>query len=374
RLSAFGMEILAYDPFTTRERAEELGVKLIEIDEILAESDFLTVHTPLTEKTKGLISLKNAEKIKKGICLVNCARGGIFEENDLVELIENGVVKSVALDVYSQEPPDEKLYEILKHPAIVCTPHLGASTTEAQSKVAEQIADQIADALEKKEFKGSLNGKSIALSTNAEVQPFLQLAERLGRFISQLAPQHIDELEISYTGTCAKHADVLTDSVLRGFLDRNTDDTINLINARYHAGERGLKIKETISSESATFSDLITVELEDSADYKQVSATVFGKDDFRIVNIDGYTIEIDLAGEIMIYSNVDKPGMLASASSMLAKNQVNIASLSLGRNQKTAQAITAITVDKHMNDDDVNEIREMKGIDKLHYISLTNGH
>ncbi|MEX0771953.1 MAG: phosphoglycerate dehydrogenase [Balneolales bacterium] len=374
RLSAFGMEILAYDPFTTRERAEELGVKLIEIDEILAESDFLTVHTPLTEKTKGLISLKNAEKIKKGICLVNCARGGIFEENDLVELIENGVVKSVALDVYSQEPPDEKLYEILKHPAIVCTPHLGASTTEAQSKVAEQIADQIADALEKKEFKGSLNGKSIALSTNAEVQPFLQLAERLGRFISQLAPQHIDELEISYTGTCAKHADVLTDSVLRGFLDRNTDDTINLINARYHAGERGLKIKETISSESATFSDLITVELEDSADYKQVSATVFGKDDFRIVDIDGYNIEIDLTGEIMIYSNVDKPGMLASASSMLAKNQVNIASLSLGRNQKTAQAITAITVDKHLNEDDVMEIREMKGIDKLHYISLTNGH
>src|SRR5690606_14092086 len=119
-------------PYTTRERAEELGVKLMSIEEILGQSDFLTVHTPLTEKTKGMISLKNADKIKKGICLVNCARGGIFEENDLIELIETGVVQSVALDVYSQEPPDEKLYEILKNPAIVCTPHLGASTTEAQ--------------------------------------------------------------------------------------------------------------------------------------------------------------------------------------------------------------------------------------------------
>ncbi|MEX0779747.1 MAG: phosphoglycerate dehydrogenase [Balneolales bacterium] len=374
RMAAFGMTILAYDPFTTRERAEELGAKLMDIDEILAESDFLTVHTPLTEKTKGLISKKNAAKIKKGMCLVNCARGGIFEEDDLVELIDNGVIKSVALDVYSQEPPSESLYEILKNPAVVCTPHLGASTTEAQGKVAVQIAEQIADALEKKEFKGSLNGKSIALSTNAEVQPFLQLAERLGRFISQLAPQHTNELEISYTGTCAKHADVLTDSVLRGFLDRNVEDTINLINARFHAKEHGLKIKETISDKTATFSDLITINLGDSADYKKVSATVFGSDDYRIVNIDGYSIEIDLTGEILIYRNVDKPGMLAAASSLLAKNQINIASLSLGRNQKNAQAITAITVDKILSDDDAKEIREMEGIEKLHYISMTNGH
>ncbi|MEX0686488.1 MAG: phosphoglycerate dehydrogenase [Balneolales bacterium] len=373
RMSAFGMTILGYDPYTTRERAEELGVKLMDIDEILAQSDFLTVHTPLTEKTKGLISKKNAGKIKKGICLVNCARGGIFAEDDLTELIETGVVQSVALDVYATEPPDEKLYEILKNPNIVCTPHLGASTTEAQGKVAEQIAEQIADALESKDYKGSLNGKSIALSTNSEVQPFLKLAERLGQFVSQAAPQHTDELAISYTGTCAKHADVLTDSVIRGFLDRNVEDTINLINARYHAELRGLKIKETSSKDTGTYSDLITIELADGADYKKISATVFGKDDFRIVNIDGFNIEIDLNGEIILYSNVDKPGMLASASSLLAKNEVNIAALSLGRNQKTAQAITAITVDKNLSDDDVDTIRKMEGIGKLHYISMTNG-
>ncbi|MEX0929884.1 MAG: phosphoglycerate dehydrogenase [Balneolales bacterium] len=372
RMQAFGMSIIAYDPFITRERAEDLGVKLMDIDEILSQADFLTVHTPLTEKTRGMISLKNADKIKNGICLVNCARGGIYEENDLVELLDTGVIESVALDVYTVEPPDDKLYEILRHPRIICTPHLGASTTEAQGKVAEQIAEQIADALERKEYKGSLNGKSIALSTNAEVQPYLQLAERLGRFISQLAPEHTNDLSISYTGHCAKHADVLTDSVLRGFLDQNVEDTINLINARYHAGQRGLKISETISRESPTFSDMITIGLSEEADYRKVSATVFGKDDFRIVDIDGYSIEIDLSGEIIIYRNVDKPGMLASASSLLADNQINIAALSLGRDQKTARAITAITVDKQLSDGDVENLGKMPGIEKLHYITMAN--
>ena len=192
------------------------------------------------------------------------------------------------------------------------------------------------------------------------------------RFISQVAPKHTEVLNISYTGACARHAEVLTDAVLGGFLDRNVEDTINLINARYHAGLKVLKIKETISKESDVFNDLITIDLGEGADYQKVSATVFGKEDFRIVNIDGFSIEIDLSGEIIIYGNVDKPGMLASASSILADQQVNIAALSLGRDQKTAQAITALTVDKKMSDDEIDGIRKMQGINKLHYVSMTN--
>jgi D-3-phosphoglycerate dehydrogenase / 2-oxoglutarate reductase len=155
RMIAFGMNVIAYDPFTTHEKAHELGVELADLDEVLAKSDFLTVHTPLTEKTRGMVSLANASKLKKGVRLVNCARGGIFEENDLVELLDSGVVGGVALDVYSQEPPDESFAALLKHPKVVCTPHLGASTEEAQEKVAEQIAAQIADTLELKSFKGT---------------------------------------------------------------------------------------------------------------------------------------------------------------------------------------------------------------------------
>src|SRR5690554_3154035 len=175
RMQPFGMEILAYDPFSTHEHAQELGVTLAEIDEVLAQADFLTVHPPLTEKTRGLVSKKNAAKLKKGIKLINCARGGTLEEADLLDLLEDGTIGGVALDVYSQEPPTENLYNILTHDHIICTPHLGASTEEAQEKVAAQIAEQMADALENKDYKGSLNGKSIALLSNKEVQPYLEL-------------------------------------------------------------------------------------------------------------------------------------------------------------------------------------------------------
>ncbi|MDI6402875.1 phosphoglycerate dehydrogenase, partial [Balneolaceae bacterium ANBcel3] len=312
RMKSFGMNLIGYDPFTTREKAEEMGVKMFEIEEILGKADFITVHTPLTEKTKGLISLKNESKIKPGIRLINCARGGIYTEEDLLPLIEKGVIGGVALDVYSNEPPAGELAEILKHPAIICTPHLGASTQEAQGKVAEQVAVQIADAIEHKGFQGSLNGKSIALSTNSEVQPFLELAERFGRLLSQIAPKHIEELSITYSGTCARHSTVLTDSLMSGFIKDSVDDVVNLINARYHAEKRGLKISETISKDKKTYSDLISVDLGPNAEYRVLAATPFGNNDYRIVSIDGFSIEIHLEGEIIIYRNIDKPGMLAA--------------------------------------------------------------
>jgi len=166
RMKIFGMDILAFDPFATHEQASELGIELTSLDAVLGNSDFLSVHTPLTDKTKDLISVKNADKLKKGIRIVNCARGGIYKEEDLLELVDSGIVAGIALDVYSQEPPTKEIYEMLKHPRIISTPHLGASTEEAQEKVAQQIAEQMADALENKNYKGSLNGKSIALLSN----------------------------------------------------------------------------------------------------------------------------------------------------------------------------------------------------------------
>ena len=370
RMKSFGMNVIGYDPFTTHERADEMGVKMMQIDDILGQADYLTVHTPLTDQTSGLISLKNAGKIKKGMFLINCARGGIFEEKDLPELIDREIVKGVALDVYSQEPPSDDVAEILKHPGIVCTPHLGASTQEAQGKVAEQIAAQIADAIEQKGFDGSINGKSIALSTNKEVQPFLELAERFGRLLSQIAPRHINELSITYSGTCARHSQVITDSLLSGFLKDSVDDVVNLINARFHAESRGLKLSETQSKEPQTYSDLITVDLGNNADYRKLSATPFGEGDYRIVSIDGFSIEINLEGEIIIYRNVDQPGMLAATSSALAKRDINIASLSLGRELKNAQAITAFTVDTKLDDTDLEYIDDIDGVNVVKYISL----
>ncbi|HCD52643.1 MAG TPA: phosphoglycerate dehydrogenase, partial [Balneolaceae bacterium] len=370
RMLAFGMEIQAYDPFATKEHAGEMGVKLVELDELLGSSDYLSVHTPLTEKTKGLVSKKSADKIKKGIRLVNCARGGIYEEADLPELLESGVVGAIALDVYSSEPPTEELYQVLADPRIICTPHLGASTEEAQEKVAEQIAAQMADALENKNYKGSLNGKSISLLTNKEVQPYLKLAENLGRMVAQLMPDHSNKFEFEYSGESAKFADVLTDGILKGILSEYVEESINLINARVYADARGFTVKETTTSKSKLYSDLVTIRLQEGAEYTSISAAVFGEGDYRIVEIDNYGIELRLEGDIILYQNEDKPGRLAKVSGTLAEMNINIGGLSLGRSGKGDNAITAFSVDKQLSNDEVSKISALDGIDNLRYISL----
>jgi D-3-phosphoglycerate dehydrogenase len=369
RMLSFGMTVIAYDPFTSAERAAELGVELADLDTVLAKADFLTVHTPLTDKTRGMVSKATASKLKKGVRLVNVARGGIFAEADLLDLLNDGTIGGLAVDVYSIEPTPAELLPLLQHPKVVCTPHLGASTDEAQEKVAEQIAAQIADTLERKSFKGTLNGKSIALSTNREVQPFLKLAERLGSFASQLAAANNDILHIEYSGNCASHAEVLTDAVLKGYLKHSSDETINLINARYNANQKGLKVTETISHEVKTYADKIRIQLNKKGHYDDFSATLFGENDFRIVKIDGHDIEILLDGGMMLYKNIDKPGMLAAVSSTLAKREINIAALSLGRTG--TQAVTAVMVDSVLSNDVLNEVDALPGVDEVVFVQIS---
>ncbi|TVR16675.1 MAG: phosphoglycerate dehydrogenase [Balneolaceae bacterium] len=371
RMKQFGMELYAYDPFTTQEHARNLGVELVELDELLKTSDFLTVHTPLTEKTRDMISLENAEKLKKGIRLINCARGGIYKETDLKPLIEQGIVAGAALDVYSEEPPTPEMYEALNHPAIITTPHLGASTEEAQEKVAVQIAHQIADALENKSYKGSLNSKSISLLTNEEVQPYVELAEKLGRVSGQIMPKNATDFSFEYTGVCTKYSDVLTDSILKGMLTPYVDDSVNLINARHYAVERGFKLSETNKSDDKNYNDLITIKLGDSTQYAQISAAVFGPGDYRIIEIDGFGIELRLEGDILMYQNIDRPGMLASVAGKLASQDINIAALSLGREGKGTNAITAVIVDRQLNSDELTSITELEGVHNVKYISLS---
>ncbi len=371
RMKNFGMDLYAYDPFTTHDHANELGVELVELNELLGIADFLTVHTPLTDKTKGLISLDNADKLKKGIRLVNCARGGIYKEEDLLPLIEKGVVAGAALDVYSNEPPSAELYEALKHPAIICTPHLGASTEEAQEKVAYQIADQIADALENKSYKGSLNGKSISLLTDKDVQPYVELAEKLGQVTGQIMPDNTNNFSFEYTGVCSKYADVLTDGILKGMLSQFVSESVNLINARHFAKDRGMKLRETTSNNGKMYKDLISIELGSDASYRKISAAVFGPGDYRIVEIDGFGIELRLEGDILMYQNQDKPGMLAAVASTLASKDINIGALSLGREGKGTNAITAVIVDKQLSNKELDKIRELDGVQNVKYISLS---
>lgn len=371
RMSAFGMEIIAYDPFSTQEHAQEIGVELVDLDEVLKKADFLSVHTPLTEKTKGLVSLKNAAKLKSGMRLVNCARGGIYEEAHLIELIDKGIIAGAALDVYTQEPPTEELYKILSHPKIICTPHLGASTEEAQEKVALQIALQMADALEEKNFKGSLNGNSIALMANKEVQPYLEMAEKLGHAVAQLSANFTHKLEFEYSGDCIKYADILTDGILKGLLSEYIDDVVNLINARVFAESRGIVIREVKNNKIKTYKDLITVRISEKANYNSISAAIFGLNDYRIVEINDFSIEFHLNGDIVLYQNIDKPGMLASVSGALAKQDINIAALSLGRSGKGSFAITAVSVDKKLNEDEIKIVEALDGIKNTRFLSFS---
>jgi len=371
RMSVFGMSIVAFDPFSTEEHAAGIGARLTDLDSLLGEADFLTVHTPLTEKTRGLISKKQSVKMKPGMRLVNCARGGIFEEGELLELLENGTVEAVALDVYSQEPPPESLLELLKHPKVVCTPHLGASTEEAQEKVALQIADQMADALENKGYKGSLNAKSIALLTDKDAGPYLELAEKLGRVAGQLTPQNAADFSFEYAGKCSRYAAILTDAILKGMLSQHVSTSVNLINARYFATERGYKLRETTSGQGdKNYTDLVTIRVGDSTHYQQISGAVFGPGDYRIVEIDGFNLELRMEGDILLYQNEDKPGMLASVAGALAKNQVNIGALSLGRESKGTNAITAVVIDKKLDDAQLGEIRALDGVRNVRYVSL----
>lgn len=371
RMKEFGMKIYAYDPFTTHEHAKNVGVELVELDELLGISDFLTVHTPLTDKTRGMISMENEDKLNMGIHLVNCARGGIYKEDDLVPLIEKGIIGGVALDVYSSEPPTPELYEALKHPKIICTPHLGASTEEAQEKVALQIAEQLSDALENKSYKGSLNGKSISLLTDKDVQPYVELAEKLGRVSGQIMPKNANNFSFEYTGKCTKFADVLTDAILKGMLTQYVDEAVNLINARHYAEERGFKISETTTSDDKNYHDLIKIKLGDNSEYKQFSAAVFGPGDYRIVEIDGFGIELRLEGDILMYQNQDKPGMLASVAGALASRNINIGALSLGREGKGTNAITAVIVDKQLDNEELQAIHDLDGVKNVRYISLS---
>ncbi|MEX0994948.1 MAG: ACT domain-containing protein, partial [Balneolaceae bacterium] len=234
-----------------------------------------------------------------------------------------------------------------------------------------QIAEQMADALENKNYKGSLNGKSITLLTNKEVHPYLELAEKLGQMISQIKPENANNFSFEYTGICSKYADVLTDGILKGMLTQYVSEAVNLINARHYGKERGFRIKETTSTDGKMYKDLITIRLGDDAEYREISASVFGPDDYRIVEIDGYGIELRLEGDILMYQNMDKPGMLAAVAGALAQQGINIGALSLGRNKKGSDAITAVIVDKKLNKDELDFIYKLDGVKNVKYVSLS---
>ncbi len=362
RAKAFGINVIGYDPVLSEEVAAKVGAKLVSLENIFENADLITVHVPMTKETKNLISDETLEKCKTGVKIINCARGGIVDEAALIKALDSGKVSSAAFDVYVTEPP-EFTGPLIQHPKVVTTPHLGASTDEAQVKVAIQIAEQIIDLFNQKDVRGAINAAAIEAGNNPELNPYVKLAENVGALHAQLHTGQLKKININYSGEFLhKYTTLLSTAVLKGFLSKKLSAGVNLINAPLFAKEMGVQVNETKTGANLDYTNLITVEFITDKEQKLLAGTVFGNNEIRVVSIDKFHLELKPEGNLLFYSNIDKPGMLANVGKILAEANINIAGLSLGRVDIGKEALTAINVDSEIGNDVIKAISSVNGI------------
>ncbi|MFA5355781.1 MAG: phosphoglycerate dehydrogenase [Candidatus Omnitrophota bacterium] len=370
RSLSFGMKVLAYDPFLSREVAESLGIEIAELKELLADSDYITVHTPLTEETKHVISDKEFAMMKKGARLINCARGGIIDEAALLKALKDGKVAAAALDVFEKEPLQAES-ELLKFDNVILTPHLGASTEEAQVNVAIEVAEIVRDALLGKGIRNAANYPCIEAEVCKFLDPYINLSEKLGAFAGQLAEGRFQELNISYSGEIIQYdLTPLTMSLVKGMLSPILKETVNFVNAVSLAKERGIKIKEAKTSKEDEFVNLIQLEIKTDKETKVISGTLSANKQPRIVKIDGYYVEICPEGEMVMIQNKDKPGIIGNLGTILGKHGINIAAMTFGREKAGGNAITILSVDSAVSSELADNIKKTENILAVKVIRL----
>lgn len=370
RAKAFGMKIISYDPIVSAESISDLDLQIVSLEEIWKNSDIISVHTPLNERTKYLISSDEISKCKTGVIIINCARGGIVNEKDLLAALKEGKVGAAGLDVFEKEPPDFKS-GLLQHPLVVSTPHLGASTEEAQQKVAVQIAEQIVEYFKTGSAAGAVNASLTKEITNENLKAFLKLSEILGNILSQLRNDTLIKLSISFYGELLKNSSKLfSTAFLKGFLSEELDTSVNFINANFLAEEMKIVLDEITKSENKQYTNLLETDIETNSSKWKFSGTVFGNHEVRVVEINDYPVEFKPEGNILIYRNIDKPGMLASVSSELSKANINIASLSLGRKSEGDYALAVVNIDSPISDDLKKSISSIEGIKDIYSVRI----
>jgi D-3-phosphoglycerate dehydrogenase len=368
RMIGMGMNILAYDPFLTEERAQSLGVSKVELDKIITDSDFITVHTPLTAETKGLFGAQEFARMKKGVRLVNCARGGIYDEQALAEAIKSGQVAGAAIDVYPTEPPTERC--LIDLPQTVVTPHLGASTTEAQENVAVDVAIEVIKVLKGETFKNAVNLPPLRPEVRSALQPYMGLAEMLGKFIAQLALPPVNKLEISYLGEIAKlETTYLSTLLTKGLLQASLGDEVNQVNAMFLAKERGLKISESKLQDIAGYSGAIKATVTTAKGVHTLSGTVGENNEARIVEIEGYHFDIDAQGNMIVIDHSDEPGVIGEVGTILGQLRINIASMQVGRKKQGGNAVMVINVDS-VEPEIASKLEKAKTVSKARVIHL----
>jgi D-3-phosphoglycerate dehydrogenase len=370
RARGLRMRVIAFDPFVTSEAAAKLGVELVSLDELFARSDFITIHTPLTAETRRLIDARALEKMKRGVRVVNCARGEIVVEEDLAAAIRRGHVAGAALDVLAEEPPPPG-HVLVGLDQVICTPHLGAQTDEAQINVAVAVAEQVAAFLLRGVVQNAVNMPSLPPELLAILHPYLRLAEKLGSLQSQIIAGHPEDLRVEYGGAVAEHDTTpLTAAVLRGFLARFLDFPVNYVNAGHVAKERGIPVVESRTSRARGFVNSIVVRVRTADGTTTVEGTVFGDDAPRIVNINGFHLEAVPEGYILMLQNRDVPGVVGRVGTLLGESNVNIARLELGREHVGGMAVSLIHVDDVVPEVVLERLRGLPNILSAHLIRL----
>ncbi|MDX2187183.1 MAG: phosphoglycerate dehydrogenase [Opitutaceae bacterium] len=372
RAIAFGMRVLAYDPYLAPSRAKAMGVEASTLDEVLAQADYITVHMPLTDDTKYMIDEKAFAKAKKGLRIFNCARGGIIKEAALIEALKSGKVAAAGLDVFEDEPLAADS-ELRKLPNVVLTPHLGASTAEAQESVGIEVAEQIADVLNGGVIRNAVNMPSIDAAALKVVGPYLDLGTKLGTLVQQIAPQQIATLRITYWGKVADlDVNSITRAVERGFLRRISGDEVNFVNAPVILQRLGIQAEVVKSTNECDYSELITVEaIAGDGTSHSAQGTLIGKAmQPRIVGINGREVEVEASGKLLVLENVDVPGMVGQVGTLLGKDKVNIADMSLSRLTPGGTAYMVVRVDNEPSEAARAEIKGNPSIKTAKFVQL----
>jgi D-3-phosphoglycerate dehydrogenase / 2-oxoglutarate reductase len=358
RAQGLKMNVIAYDPFITPEAAEKAGITLATLDEIYAQADVITIHTPMTKETRGMVNAAAFAKMKKGVYIVNCARGGLVSEKDLYDALIAGRVAGAALDVFEEEPPKEN--PLIGLDNVICTPHLGASTDEAQINVAVAIAEQVSAYLTTGEIKAAANFPSVSGEILVVLRPYLNLAEKLGAFSAHLVDGAIKAVAIEYSGEILNYNIApITISLLKGLLTPILNESVNFINAPVIAKERGIKVVESRSSEMKDYTSMISVTIKTAKGETTVAGAIFGRQEPRIVRINKFTVEAIPEGRMLVLYNNDKPGVIGNIGTTLGENGVNIARLHLSREGVDGQAMVVLGTDSMVSPELLDKLRRL---------------
>jgi D-3-phosphoglycerate dehydrogenase len=367
RAQGLRMRVIAYDPFLSEERAKDLGVEKVELDDLFTRADFITLHTPLTDATRDIVNAKSFAKMKDGVRIINCARGGLVNEADLEAALKSGKVKGAALDVFAEEPAH--VSPLFGFEGVICTPHLGASTREAQENVALQVAEQMADFLLTGAVINALNMANVSAEDAPKLRPYMKLAEQIGSFAGQITETGLKKISITYEGEVAElNVRPLTSIVLKGLL--SLLDSVNMVNAPVIAKERGIEVSETRRAAADDYQTLIRVTVETEKRERSVAGTLFAGDKPRIVDIEGVRVETELSGHMLFCRNKDKPGFIGNLGRALGDAGANIASFSLGRSAPGQDALCIVAVDERIDENTVKRIAGLPNVVQVKALSF----